>query len=604
MTTLADATLKVSALVLAALAATSLLRSRSAALRHSILAAAIVGAALTPLLTPLVPSWHVNLSVLSPVSDATSADQRAAQSGRTFSLSTAGADSRADLARSETLGRLLGLAWLAGVACSLFALAAGLGRLAWLAARSDRVLDAKWTVPAHEIAQAYGVFRPVVLLQSQHPTLLVTWGARWPKVILPRGAQEWTDDRIRVVLCHELAHIGRRDWLVQMTAELLRSAYWFNPLVWIACRRLRQESEHACDDAVLNAGIRGTDYATHLLDLARAAIASRPDRHSPALAIARPSSLERRIRVMLKSGRNRVPLSRAAAFAVAFVWLGAASAVAGFGMPERTPVLSFAVAPAKVVPLSILNRSNGPIPAQNDPAVGVVAGASLEQVVSFATLTGTISDQTGGLLPGVTVTLTNPARQSKYEVRTDRNGQFEFTGVQAGDYVIEVSLLGFATLRGPLNVGPGGDMRTDLRLAIGSIIETITVTGNRNSPTVTASDTGPRAGGGSGRGTAPTCNPPVAGGIGGNIRQPIKLRDVRPIYPVSAQANGIQGVVILKAVIGVDGFVRDVEILRTPDPDLASAAVTAVQGWEFRATQLNCVPVNTDMTVTMNFSLQ
>ena len=308
---------------------------------------------------------------------------------------------------------------------------------------------------------------------------------------------------------------------------------------------------------------------------------------------------------MLKSGRTRVPLSRAAAFAVAFVWLGAASAVAGFGTPVRTPVMSLAVPPAKVVPLSILNRSNSPVRARSNPSVGVVAGASLSQVVSFATLTGTITDQTGGLLPGVTVTLANPGRQSKYEVRTDRNGQFEFTGLQAGDYVIDVSLPGFATLRGPLNVGPGTNGTLTLRLAIGSIQETITITGSRNSPTV-ASDTGVRGPGvaGGGRGTAPACNAPVAGGIGGQIRQPVKLRDVRPIYPVSAQANGIQGVVILKAIIGVDGFVKNIEVQRTPDADLASAATAAVQGWEFRATELNCVPVDTTMTVTLNFSLQ
>ena len=92
MTTLADATLKVSALVVTALAATSLLRGRSAALRHSILAAAIVGAGLTPLLAQLVPAWQVNLPVLSPAPDAAGEDQHAALSGRTSSLSAVDGD--------------------------------------------------------------------------------------------------------------------------------------------------------------------------------------------------------------------------------------------------------------------------------------------------------------------------------------------------------------------------------------------------------------------------------------------------------------------------------------------------------------------------------
>ena len=46
-----------------------------------------------------------------------------------------------------------------------------------------------------------------------------------------------------------------------------------------------------------------------------------------------------------------------------------------------------------------------------------------------------------------------------------------------------------------------------------------------------------------------------------------------------------------------------VDVLRTPDADLATAATAAVQGWEFRATELNCVPVDTTMNVTLNFSL-
>ena len=77
------------------------------------------------------------------------------------------------------------------------------------------------------------------------------------------------------MLRHELAHIRRGDWAVLIAAELLRAVYWFNPLVWIACSRVRQESEYACDDAVLNAGVEGSEYATHLLDLARTLNANR-----------------------------------------------------------------------------------------------------------------------------------------------------------------------------------------------------------------------------------------------------------------------------------------------------------------------------------------
>jgi TonB family protein len=95
-----------------------------------------------------------------------------------------------------------------------------------------------------------------------------------------------------------------------MAGELLRCAWWFNPLVWIACARLRQESEQACDDEVLIGGVEGPAYAAELLELARA-LKPAPALYSPAAAIARTSGLERRIRAMLNAGvtRNRGTLT-------------------------------------------------------------------------------------------------------------------------------------------------------------------------------------------------------------------------------------------------------------------------------------------------------
>ena len=102
----------------------------------------------------------------------------------------------------------------------------------------------------------YGLRRHVALLQTHASDLLATWGLLRPSVLLPAHAREWSDDRIRIVLCHELAHIRRNDWFVQIAAEALRSLFWFNPLIWIACTRLRRESEQACDDVVLDSTSR------------------------------------------------------------------------------------------------------------------------------------------------------------------------------------------------------------------------------------------------------------------------------------------------------------------------------------------------------------
>ncbi len=113
-----------------------------------------------------------------------------------------------------------------------------------------------------------------------------------------------------------------------MAAELLRAVYWFNPLVWIACRQLRRESEQACDDVVLGVGVEGTEYASTLLDLARA---FRQHRRSffPAPAMARPSSLETRVSAMLNRNLNRTPLTRSTCIAIVIALLVVALPLAG-----------------------------------------------------------------------------------------------------------------------------------------------------------------------------------------------------------------------------------------------------------------------------------
>jgi TonB family protein len=91
--------------------------------------------------------------------------------------------------------------------------------------------------------------------------------------------------------------------------------------------------------------------------------------------------------------------------------------------------------------------------------------------------------------------------------------------------------------------------------------------------------------------------------VGGNIKTPAKVKDVRPMYPADAQAANIQGVVIIEATIDADGRVSDAKILRSI-PMLDDAALAAVREWEFTPTYLNGAAVPVIMTVTVNFTLQ
>ncbi len=91
--------------------------------------------------------------------------------------------------------------------------------------------------------------------------------------------------------------------------------------------------------------------------------------------------------------------------------------------------------------------------------------------------------------------------------------------------------------------------------------------------------------------------------VGGNVKAPPKIRDVKPVYPDEAKAAGVQGVVIIEATIDTSGFVSDAKVLRSI-PLLDQAALDAVRQWEFTPTLLDGRPVPVIMTVTVNFTVQ
>ncbi len=89
--------------------------------------------------------------------------------------------------------------------------------------------------------------------------------------------------------------------------------------------------------------------------------------------------------------------------------------------------------------------------------------------------------------------------------------------------------------------------------------------------------------------------------VGGNIRPPAKLRDVRPEYPAALRAAKVGGTVNMEARIGTDGTVREMRADPSAHPDLAAAAMEAVRGWRFDETLLNCVPIEVSMNVSVTF---
>jgi beta-lactamase regulating signal transducer with metallopeptidase domain len=528
MTVLLDSTLKVTLVVLIGLGVSLLLRRRSAATRHWVIAASLVCAIAVPALELLVPMWNVSLARLATPAPSAPRIARAA-AGPTApdeivpveyeetvqAVNAAPAD--------RPIAAMATMAWLLGSGLSLFVLAVGLARLTWLASRAAPVSDGPWVAIAADISRRLGLVRPPRLLETDHPSLLVTWGLVTPKIILPRAARTWTDDRIAVVLRHELAHIRRGDWVVQMAGEILRTAYWFNPVVWVACSRLRLESEQACDDEVLSSGVDGSDYATHLVELARVLKAESAPR-LPAPAVARSSSLERRIHAMLDARLSRTPSTRT----------------------------------TRIVTAAAL--------------VTVTVAVAAAQSGSVA-LSGSVVDPVGAPVPGAKVVLANERTRAKFEVATDASGQFTFVPLPADTYALETSLAGFKSAKESVTLS-GRSMRKNVALSLGELQETITVVGSPSAEPPRAPSARPEPAPGLVKKIVDACEP---SSTGGRIRPPHKIKDVKPIYPASLSEAKTTKRVRLKATIGTDGTVRDVQVVESVHPNLDNAAIEAVR---------------------------
>jgi protein TonB len=90
--------------------------------------------------------------------------------------------------------------------------------------------------------------------------------------------------------------------------------------------------------------------------------------------------------------------------------------------------------------------------------------------------------------------------------------------------------------------------------------------------------------------------------VGGNVQAANLINQVRPVYPPLAKQARISGVVELSAIIGKDGRVQDLKVVRG-HPLLVQAALDAVKNWVYRPTLLNGEPVEVSTTIDVNFTL-
>src|SRR4051794_21059768 len=205
----------------------------------------------------------------------------------------------------------------------------GIATLRRVIANATVVDDEAITGELRIVAESLGIARAPLVLVSDRADVPVMWGLTKPVLILPASGLQWSAERLRVVFLHELAHWNRRDVVALLLMRLATAIYWFHPVVWSLERIARRDCERACDDVVLANGTRASEYADHLLAIARGMPRTEPF-GEVTVAMSRPAELEGRLVAILhnriKRGAMSLPMygALAAAMLAITIPLGAA----------------------------------------------------------------------------------------------------------------------------------------------------------------------------------------------------------------------------------------------------------------------------------------
>jgi TonB family protein len=504
------------------------------------------------LLLPLMQPWQA--LVIEP-------------SGEAF-RAAAGHESTADEqdADSEAVFTFPPVAWLllGGVGIRVAWLGVGFLRLARYRKKSRALLVTSSFLPALEkqfSAQAD-------LRISGEVRGPVTFGWRRPVVLLPERFLEFEPEIQRAILCHELLHIVRHDWLFTVVEESLRALLWFHPAIWWLISRIHLVREQLVDREAIRLTESRDPYLRALLTMAGHHL--QPDL-APASLFLKRRHLDRRMAAVLRkeSPMSRVrciaQLSTMATAVVAAVWLAASTF------------------PLQAVPQESTDAVGVPTFVPFPRGVGVVQQDENHRV--FA-LQGVVEQGGEKLLQAPHIFYSPEALQRRVEGRVvielsvDENGRVYDAMVISGPQELRR-----AALMSVLQWQYSKEMSLPAKLAV-------TIRFELPSAETAAPQTAPS-----------NLAPPIKRiRVGSAVQHARLVRQVTPLYPALARQARIQGTVHLNVSINPLGAVGVIDVL-SGHPLLIPAAIEAVKQWEYRPTLLNGVPVDVETTVDVAFSL-
>lgn len=487
---------------------------------------------------------------------------------------------------------VVGLLLVAGILLRLLWMTAGLFYLRRLRGAGSTVDDHD----ARELQAALGTSADVRYVPGL--TQPVTFGVARPVVLLPDSLREYAPEVQRAVLAHELVHVQRHDWAWIVGEELVRAALWFHPAMWWLISRVQLAREEVVDEIVVTITGKRRTYVEALLAFAD----STP--LSPAPAFARRRHLFRRMtlisREAVMSARRVVVSCAVMAMAVAG---GGWYAVDAFPMQQAGAASVTSGEPGPLEKAAKPITPENPIPrrlqfvaAEYPPEAAAIQARGTVVLRVTLDATGRVAEARRAAL-GIrsdtpALNISHPGNPPLAEGRIQLRGADSSTGPVVVAAIDAMTRSAITAVR-QWSYEPPADAPISFKVIFGfSPDKPTTATQSVAEPVVRGATE-----------VRPEWTADGALRVGGDVKVPTKIRDVKPVYPSEAQAARVSGVVIIEARIEPDGTVSNAHVLRSI-PMLDQAALDAVMQWRFVPTLMNGQAVAVVMTATVNFTLQ
>jgi TonB family protein len=456
----------------------------------------------------------------------------------------------------------------------------------------------------------------------------MTYGIWRPVVLMPEDSAGWSDDLRRAVLLHEVAHVRRGDVATQMLARLALMLHWWNPLAWTAWRQFLKERERAADDLVLAAGERASDYASHLLQIARSR-QSAPAHAWAAVCMARRSQLEGRLAAILDARTSRAAAGRKSALAAALAAVFVAAPLAAVRAEQTAahglaPMVKFAVqtnAPEAAPPAPAESLTAMPQENSQNRSVGYGLGllkiADLEKSrhrlneaeAFYAKAAAVLGDRREAAPAWLYLGIhqKSPAEAIQILRKVER-----LDSAQAGPARMWMALAhereknpeeAEKMYKSALAAEKPGSAESDTTLQLYARFLKKQGRTDEAQAAGQQAESARRAATREGMARLQAGRGPEVFRVGAGVSAPKLLSKVEPQYTEEARFARFQGTVVVYAEIGADGLAHNLQVIRGLGLGLDEKALEAIDRWRFHPGSKDGNPVTVAATIEVNFRL-